>query len=276
MSKGFIRILEVFLALTILFTVLDKAYIITPPRYGDPENVYRLHRYAKDIAFSLCNHEFFRDYYINDSLPSEVLNFNWTIPNDIDYRVYIYSNNSDDSKLDDLTNETGGSPGDNIMATASCLISGFIQPNIYEYNATECNYKGSDCLGDINVSDNNMLSISANENFTFSFSASISIISRNIDLLVEGNHTTSGNTALLQLEDGEWVNLGNYSFSITTDENHTFDLDNEFLYGAALYEAMIKPNVSASYDYVRLSITELAGNKSIYSPRKIVVGVWNK
>lgn len=276
MNKGFIRILEVFLALTILFTVLDKAYITTPPRYSDPENMYTLHRYAEDIAFSLCNNEFFRDYYINDSLPSEILEFNWTIPNDISYHIYIYSNSSHDSKLDDLTNDIGDSPGDNTIATSSCLISGFIQPNVYEYNAILCDYKGTNCLASISASDNSMLSISANENFTFSFSASISVVSRNIDLLVEGNHTISGNTALLQIESGTWVNLGDYSFSITTDENHTFDLDNEFLYGAAFYEAMIKPDINANYDYVRLSITELAGNRSIYSPRKIVVGVWNK
>lgn len=274
-KKGFIRILEVFLALTILFTVVDKVYISVPPRFEDPENLHRLSRYSKDIAFSLCYHGYLREEYVNDSLPP--FDLNWTIPADLDYHIYLYSNGSNDHKLDDLVNESGNDPGNRVMATTSCIIAGYLVPDVLQYNVTDCEKGGVSCTSSIAESDETRVSLDADENLSVKFQ-DVDVGFRKLELVLEGNSSIAvGNTNIMIYNGTDFETIQSYAYS-SIEENHTFIITPFLPDGNTQYSVTVNPGVSMSYDYAVLYVTTIQWGriKIVYSPRKIVVGVWNK
>ena len=120
--KAFVHILEVFLAITLIYVVLNSAQISMPSEYSGPANLERLHRYAQDISFSLCNNENFRGMFVENALP--VIDLNQTLPEDLDYHVYLYARDAYDS-LSILVNDTGSMLLNKTIATCSCITSAY-------------------------------------------------------------------------------------------------------------------------------------------------------
>ena len=133
-QKGFLHILEAFLAILVIYTVLNTAQSNLPARYSDPADTPRLQRNALDFANAACGNENYRGYFVNNSLPVATgLNLNLSFPADQDFHFYLFSNNTADGKLDDLVNESGSSVPSGVdastgrtVATASCIISGLV------------------------------------------------------------------------------------------------------------------------------------------------------
>ena len=126
MVRGFVYITEVVLAISIMFAVLGSIQVATAPRYVDVANLPRLHTISSDIAFSVCNNQALRLPLINGSLGG--VNFTAAIPADVTYHIYLYGNNTDDSLLDDMMNDSGYLHGNSSIATSSCLTAGWIDP----------------------------------------------------------------------------------------------------------------------------------------------------
>lgn len=279
--RGFVRILEVFLAFLILFTVIDKVFIGVSPRYQDPENINRLGRFAKDIAFSLCNADYLRDYFVNNSIPG--FDLNWTIPSDLDWHIYLYSNISNNHKLDNLMNQSGDDPGSAVMATSSCLIAGYLQPITDEFNVVSCDYNGTDCTAALSATDQNYVTFSPSSGVGFSVGfQNVGIPYRKLTMLLEGNKSQPGTdltSFIVTVHVGETyasqiINSHNYS---TSEENYTFDITPYLPDGLGQYNVTILAgSVDHSFDFARLYATELVGNNAVYAPKKIVVGVWNR
>ncbi len=120
MVKGFFRMIELFLALTLLFTVIGTLQINNSPRYADPANTARLYDNAKRIALAYNAH---RQDIINGNIapiPSSM------IPEDIDYHVTLYSTSSGHA-IDSVVTELGNAiPLNKTLATHSLLVSGEI------------------------------------------------------------------------------------------------------------------------------------------------------
>jgi len=126
MVKAFIRMVEVFLALTLMFTVLSTLQIHNLPRYTDPQNTARLQDVARAIALS-CKID--RESIIQNQNPSQ--NFTSLIPGDVGYTISIYSTTG--TRL----NTTGTPPENHTLVTYSLLMSGSIrslEPKNYTYN----------------------------------------------------------------------------------------------------------------------------------------------
>ena len=69
MNKGFVKIFEVILAISIIFIVIDNIYSAAPQRYQDTQNINRLNRYAGDIANSACYNQVLRENLIKGYIP---------------------------------------------------------------------------------------------------------------------------------------------------------------------------------------------------------------
>ena len=97
--KGFVSILEAFLAISLIYIMLSQVQISIPPRYSDSTNIERLNTYAHDIAFSICGNMKMRRMMLNDSLNFDLSN---VIPPDICYKISVYKNSSNNHLLDSL------------------------------------------------------------------------------------------------------------------------------------------------------------------------------
>jgi len=261
--KGFMAILEAFLAIVIIYIVLSQLQINLPAAYSDTANIERLHRYAHDMAFSICGN--MRERQAMMMLD----NSSWTnlrtyLPADIDFHADIYKNLSNDHLLDDWAGGIGNIPNSSV-ATSSCIIAG--GPFATNYSVTTCTYGGS-CLGAISAGDGNVLNVLQNTGFTVTFTAPRG---RFVDLIVQGNHNTSGYTWLYN-SSGSQID-GSHSFPVLLSgyENYTFDLSSYMPDSMGIYNVTIKPAVNASYDSVFLSVSQ-----DSYSPRRVVVQVWNR
>ncbi len=69
MNKGFVKIFEVILAISIIFIVINNIYSALPPAYQDAQGINRLQRYAGDIASSICYSQTFRENTIKGYIP---------------------------------------------------------------------------------------------------------------------------------------------------------------------------------------------------------------
>lgn len=97
--KGFISILEAFLAITLIYIVLTQIQINLPTRYSDSANLNTLHRYAHDIAFSICGNAEITRNLLNDTISFDLDSF---IPPDMCYKVSVFENSSNNHLLDSL------------------------------------------------------------------------------------------------------------------------------------------------------------------------------
>ncbi len=112
--KAFLRITEAVLAIAIMYTAVYQMGITASPQYSDVSGTERLHRFASDIALSLCNNDYFRSYAVDNRLEFLAP----LMPGDVDYHVYLYDRNGA------LVNESGN-PMMAPAPTSSCIISGY-------------------------------------------------------------------------------------------------------------------------------------------------------
>ena len=259
MRKGFVSILEAFLAISLIYIMLSQVQISIPPRYADTANIEKLNTYAHDIAFSICGNYKMRRALINDQINFDLAN---AIPADVGYHIYIYKNLSIGHILDQLVYDYGSPPSSPAM-TSVCIIAG--GPNASTYVVANCSYQGTNCSTQIGSSDNNRVNLNANENFTVTFSATSGSI---IEFVLEGVHNQSGGTTSLYNYQG--TQIAAYNFSAYSDEAHLFDLSAFFTSWRNIYNITIKSNVSAGFDYAYLNVS-----RNIYAPRRILVQTWN-
>lgn len=92
-------VLEVFLAIVLVYIVMNQIQINLPAKYSDTSNMDRLHRYSHDIAFSICGSLDAKRAMVNDSLAFDLNN---SIPSDVCYRLSVYKNSSNTHLLDSL------------------------------------------------------------------------------------------------------------------------------------------------------------------------------
>ena len=263
--KGFVAILEAFLAIVLIYVILSQVQLNMPPKYVDTSNMARLDRYADDMAFSICGNLKMRRAILNNTMLFDLSNY---LPGDIDYHMYAYSNASSNHLLENLVYNYGTSPS-YPASTSSCLIAG--GPNASNYSAVSCQPSvGGDCLSAINANDGSNISLTEtpgiNQNFTIAFSPP----SRGsiVELILVGHHNQSGTTFVYNRSGAA---IASYSFTTTGGEMYVFDLTDALPYYLNTYNVTIKPNVNATYDYAYLNVS-----RSIYSPRRIVVQVWNR
>ncbi len=261
--KGFISILEAFLAITLIYIVLTQIQINLPTRYSDSANLNTLHRYAHDIAFSICGNAEITRNLLNDTISFDLDSF---IPPDMCYKVSVFENSSNNHLLDSLIynytaslcNTTNSTPS----ATSSCLIAGGAYPA--NYSASYC-YSGSDCLSSIQTSNNNRVNLLTNQNFNVSFLPDGN--GSMVEFMLEGYHNQSGTTYLY---DSAGKQMASYNFSTSIDEVHLFDLSDFLPDSNNQYNITIEPDTNASYDYAYLNISF-----NTYSPKMIAVQTWN-
>jgi len=252
-------VLEVFLAIVLIYIVLSQIQISLPAKYSDTANTDRLNRYSHDIAFALCGNFEMRRMLLNDTMAFDL---NSSIPTDIAYHVYAYKNASNNHLLESLVYNYGAAPT-YPSATSACLIAG--SPNASTSTVSVCDYPGGDCLTQISSNDNNRVNLAQNQNFTMSF-----VPSRNgsmVELFLEGYHNQTGMTTLY---DSAGNQIASYSFSTSADEIYVFSLSDFLPDSRSSYNITVKPNVNASYDYAYLNVS-----KNVYSPKKVVVQTWN-
>ncbi len=92
-------VLEVFLAIVLIYIVMSQIQVNLPAKYSDTDNMDRLHRYSHDIAFSLCGSLDAKRAMVNDSLAFDLSGM---IPSDVCYRLSVYKNSSNNYLLDSL------------------------------------------------------------------------------------------------------------------------------------------------------------------------------
>ena len=97
--KGFISILEAFLAVVLIYFILGQIQLNMPTRYSDTANMERLNAYSHDIAFSICGNYKTKRALLNDTMSFDL---NGMIPGDVCYRVSVYENSSNNHLLDSL------------------------------------------------------------------------------------------------------------------------------------------------------------------------------
>jgi hypothetical protein len=97
--RGFVAILEAFLAIVLIYIVFTQVQISIPARYSDTSNIERLHRYAHDIAFSVCGNLKDKRELIGDTLTFDLAN---NLPIDVCYHIFAYKNSSNTHLLDQL------------------------------------------------------------------------------------------------------------------------------------------------------------------------------
>ena len=118
MVRGFFRMVEVFLALFLLFSALSVMEVHNFPKYSDPGNTARMYDVARRIALS------YNGYRTNISRNVLVPPDNSTLPDGVEYKILLYANGTGHS-LGVLVNQTGeGPPNDREMASYSLLVSG--------------------------------------------------------------------------------------------------------------------------------------------------------
>lgn len=256
MNKGFVRIIEVMLAISIIFIVMNNIYTTTPPRYQDTQNINWLHRNAEDIAFSMCYNEEKRALLIDGRIPE----FDLTTPSELDYHIWVYTNNSLDWKLDDLINESGNTPK-RTTATASCLISA---SNSLHYG--HC-YISSTCIQRLARSDDYKVSVNSGENLHVLFEGSKT--SPEAVFTLEALQGGAGTTSIYFFNGTGLQLMHSYSFSQVQDESHEFDVKSYLPDARGHFNITINSTADNDYDFASLST-------DVYAPKKLVVGVWNK
>lgn len=278
MKRGFMHVIEAYLAILLIYTMMNSVQTSLPAKFSDSDNIQRLHRYAQDFAFSLCNNEGLRSYFANNSLPAAELNA--SLPGDLSFRVFLYSNASSTHSFSTSINETGDVLVQNkTLATASCLVAGYANTSeiLSWFNASACNTGGADCKSTINASDDSFVGLSPGQNFSVSFAPIINGTS--VKLFVRAMHnSSSGNSSLWVYNGSQHVLAYNTTFSTAGFEDKVFDLtdflpDSQNLYNVTFQSTVGAPG--ASYDYAYLNVTVSYKNLS-YSPKKVTVAVWNK
>ena len=127
--KGFYLMIEVFLALFILFSGLSAIMMFNTPKDYDAFNTPRLEDVAKRIALS---YKAQRPALLQNSLEDIDKNL---IPTGVGHRVLLYSNGTGQT-LDVLVNSTGDVPKNSSgIFTYSTLISGYIKNETEYYYA---------------------------------------------------------------------------------------------------------------------------------------------
>ncbi|GEM_PF-4408586 len=262
MRRGFISIIEVFLALLILFTVLNRIFIAYPPKYTDPENIGRLNRYATDIALSICNNQDMRDYLVNNTLPNEsttmIKQLNSSIPQDINYAILLFSNATGaDSKLDDFVKARNPAPAP-------------IVTNVL-YLPTACTLvpAATDCLSNVNTSNDVKQSLTAGSKMLVNFTQLNGVDAfTKLELIVEA--TSSGAGTTMDINSSSSVLFVNQSFSVVGDEVKSFYVyeilpDRNFKYNLTLNicQGCIG---QIDVDYVALNATYITYSKAPTDP----------
>lgn len=112
--RAFLRITEAVLAISIMYMAAYQMGVSASPAYSDAYSTERLHRFASDIALSMCNNGDFRAYAVENSLEFAAP----LLPPDMGYHVYLYGRDGS------LVNESGNEPLAPAPAS-SCIISGY-------------------------------------------------------------------------------------------------------------------------------------------------------
>ncbi|MFH0986989.1 MAG: hypothetical protein V1911_02965 [Candidatus Micrarchaeota archaeon] len=260
-NRGFLRMLEVSLAIVLIYGFMNTFQLEKSPAIIGSENEPRLQRYAQDTALAVCNNKILRGYFAANA--TGIPNINASLPADIEMRIYVYTNATDDKILDDLVNETGNTLGGKTVVTASCVTAGYSE----EDYPIAC-YNGTGCFSEMRASDDTDVSIAAGGSVIIKFDGPV--IADSVKLKLEGMHGAANGLTSVQYWDGDSTeNADSYAFSSSADENKTFDLTAYLPDGNSVYNVTITSNVSATFDFAEMKIVK-------YAPKKIVVAVWNK
>jgi len=147
--KGFISILEAFLAIALIYIVLTQLQINLPSRYSDSTNIDRLHRYAHDISFSICGNAKIKRSLLNDTMSFDL---DSVVSSDVCYKVSVYKNSSNDHLLNSLvynyTRSYNTSQGE--VASNQTANNNWIETNISNIQEVSATSVSSIKIGDAN------------------------------------------------------------------------------------------------------------------------------
>jgi hypothetical protein len=147
--KGFISILEAFLAIALIYIVLTEVQINLPARYSDSTNIDRLHRYAHDISFSICENAKTKRSLLNDTMSYDL---DSVVSPDVCYKVSVYKNSSNDHLLNSLvynyTRSYNTSQG--VSVTNQTASSTWLETNISNIQEVSATSVTSIKIGDAN------------------------------------------------------------------------------------------------------------------------------
>lgn len=294
MKRGFIRLIELFFAMMIIFTVLNSVQTGIPPRYEDVNNLPRLQRYAGDIAFSICNTPDFREDVIKNKIPVNISvqadawnktnstrtwatdgNSERTIRqithmNKSTYKIRLCYGSADATTADMSVCESS-----NVLDCVAGTIS-----NDYTNNGAGAGYHCTDWFYyNINKSKQYLILMHTIDFDYFAY-YSTGIHGHYYKESVDETQTTTGSgytnasTDPLDLRIDAFHDLGiNETMPIDMDykiwiyKNDSFDWK---------LDDLINETGKNSTKATATASCLIAGYKDVYSPRKVVVGVWNK
>ncbi len=268
MDKGFVRVLEVFLAIQLMVIFLGTIQAHRNPGHYDPYNMPRLRRNAESIAFSICNNDAHRKNITEGgSIPP--LNLEETIPEDLEYGLKLYSGDRF-SNEDYSSGEFKDGPG---VATSGCIMAGHTLNNITStITLDECS-EGAACVTALSSSNEVYQYVPGGGSLTVGFPVTDGERGFKSTLTVEAIQDGDGSTTISIYDGVNHIDVGTLVFSSVEKEIKSIDIGTYLPDGADAYNLTLEPSVGTSYDHVLLNVTRVDPH---YSPYKLVVGVWNR
>lgn|GEM_PF-4674978 len=295
-QKGFVKILEVILAISLIFVVINNIYSAIPPRYQDTQNIYRLNRYAGDIASSICYNKIFKEDLIKGFIPINLTlradawnksagTETWDTASNIEatIRQTTYLNRSASVikiciKTADATAEMNTSiceKKDNTNCKAGTLSS----KNTIPASSTA----GTICSNWFNYSINKnkvylIIAYSKDEDYFIYYTSGIN-----------GPYNKTG-VDETQLETGEgYTDYSNYPYSFSIKGYYDLGLNKtlapDLNYHIWLYsnntangklDDLINESGENTNSTIATSSCLISSYEKTYSPKKVVVGIWNR
>ena len=293
--KGFIRLLEVILAFAVLFTVLNKVQLTTPPRYDDPHNLERLVRIARDYTNVLCYNEQYRHDLVEGLLP-----FNLTRRADAWNKSYTTESWQTSSNVEKTIRQiTYFNESGNVVKI--CIETNGSVP---EASASICEQEtGANCTSGtlsqvVKIPQTTGPAETCSDFFNYNYSRFKTYLVvvyfpdfdyvKTVDTSINGYYEKTGvNETALEKVNGyadktntEAVKLSVYSFH---DANFSMLKDvgyHVWLYSNSSNDFKLDDLINETGENTSKPIgTEsciIYGYLKTYSPKKVVVGVWNK
>ena len=299
MNKGFIKIIEVILAITLIFVVIDNIYSTMPPRYKDTQNINRLNRYAGDIVSSACYNKVLREDFVKGYIPINL---------SLDADAW---NKSNDTRHCDTDSNSNGT----LRQTTYFNRSATRIKICFETNGTmDADMKFSICQKDLS-SDYNCMPNTLSQAYSTPTPTSAGLwctnwfnyaVNKNKVYLVLG-YTSDGDYTVYYLsgQNGFWWKDNVDETNLETTSGYTdhtsypvaihvygyYDLGlNETLapdldYHIWLYsnnsndgklDELINESGNTTNSTMATSSCLISSYEKTYSPKKLVVGIWNK
>ena len=298
--KGFVRIFEVVLAISIIFIVINNIYTAIPPRYQDTQGINWLHRNAEDVAFSLCYNDWFREDLTNGFIPVN-LSLRADAWNKSMFTFYgggaslnatfrqVTQINKSSNKIRFCINSSSANVGGEFSicerSSEDDCVSGTFSEDVILPSSSSANFSCTDWTNYVLSKDKiYLLNFYTSEFVDFNYYCNDSATGWN-GFYYKVNVDDTQN----EIVDGYTVIVNNCAMEVKIDIYHDLELDTVvdpslgyhiWLYSNNSFDWKLDDLINESGNdpgnTVATSSCLIKGYEGVYSPKKIVVGVWNE